>query len=137
MVFSWSGLYLLKHMMDILPHVEIIFVVLTALLTAGVSYYLGKRKSGREDFDVLITANEQFRVEIRKDLIESKATVTRLETIIAEKEKELELLTTENTNVRNEILEKERKLSEMRIDVLRQQVKIVQLEERIKTLDKR
>ena len=124
-------------MMDILPHVEIIFVVLTALLTAGVSYYLGKRKSGREDFDVLITANEQFRVEIRKDLIESKATVTRLETIIAEKEKELELLTTENTNVRNEILEKERKLSEMRIDVLRQQVKIVQLEERIKTLDKR
>ena len=55
--------------------IELGFVLLTSLLSSGVSYYLGKRKSGREDFDTLITANEQFRSEIRKDLIEARKTV--------------------------------------------------------------
>ena len=98
--------------------IELGFVLLTSLLSSGVSYYLGKRKSGREDFDTLITVEE-------------------LKEIISEKEKELEFLGTENTNVKNEILEKERKLSEFKIDVLKQQVKIVQLEDKIKTLEKR
>ena len=70
-------------------------------------------------------------------MIEARKTVEELKEIISEKEKELEFLGTENTNVKNEILEKERKLSEFKIDVLKQQVKIVQLEDKIKTLEKR
>ena len=116
---------------------EIIFVILGALATAAVSFYLGKKKSGREDFNTLITANEQFRTEIRKDLIEAKQKVASLESTILEKENELKLLVTDNNTLRNEIIEKERRLSEMRIDLLRKDIFISQLEGKLKILEKK
>lgn len=108
---------------------------LSALLTALVSYFVGRKKAKSSLIDSIMNANEQFRSEVRNDLTEARREIEDLRLAMKDKDKEIAELKTSMNDLRAEIVEKERKISDLKVDLVQKNIIVNELASRVSLLD--
>jgi len=109
----------------------------SALLSAIVSYLVGKRRAQTGEFASIVRANEQFRSEIRNELADARHTIEELRLAMKDKDKEIIDLQAAMSDLRAEVVEKDRKISDLKISLMKKDIKVAELAERVTLLDRK
>ena len=114
---------------------EYVPYVVTAIAStvSGLSAYLvGKRKSAKSEFGELVTANKKFRDEIKIELDEAKATIEILQKTIEEKGKLIEEMQAGIADLKQQIISRETKISDMQMEIIKKDYQIQMMSEKSK-----
>lgn len=113
-------------------YVPYVITAISSIATGFFSYLVGRKKSSKSELGELVSANKKFRDEIKIELDEAKETIGRMEKTIEEKGKILEELQAAIADLKQQIISKETKISDMQMEMIKKDYQIQLLSEKDK-----
>ena len=113
-------------------YVPYIVTAISSIISGFFAYLVGRRKSSKSEFSELVVANKKFRDEIKVELDDAKATIVRMEKTLEEKGKMIEELQAAIADLKQQIISRETKISDMQMETIKKDYQLQMMSEKQK-----